>query len=125
MTVRQLDYVIQLKKKWIVSAAAMTFRLHELGMLTYYHYNRLFVELGSKGFRTNEPFGIKPETSQVWQKVFADLRKDGHGIQFLADKLLLPSGEIVKLVFGLATVGLPATENVAGKGKTGHLTVIK
>jgi Zn-dependent peptidase ImmA (M78 family)/transcriptional regulator with XRE-family HTH domain len=120
-----LDYIIRLKKKWIVSAAAMTFRLHELGMLTYYHYNRLFVELGSKGFRTNEPFSIKPETSQIWQKVFADLRKHGQGVQFLADKLLLPSTEVVKLVFGLATVGLPATGNVVGKQKSGHLTLVK
>ena len=103
----------------------MTFRLREVGLLTYYHYNRLFVELGSKGFRTSEPFGIKPETSQVWQKVFAELRKDGRGVQFLADKLLLPSGEVVKLVFGLATVGLPTTANGTGKEKTGHLTVIK
>lgn len=120
-----LDYIIRLKKKWIVSAAAMTFRLREVGLLTYYHYNRLFVELGSKGFRTNEPFGIKPETSQVWQKVFADLRKDGRGVQFLADKLLLPSGEVVKLVFGLATVGLPASVTAAGTQKTAHLTVVK
>jgi Zn-dependent peptidase ImmA (M78 family)/transcriptional regulator with XRE-family HTH domain len=121
-----LDYIIRLKKRWIVSAGAMTFRLHEVGMLTYYHYNRLFVELSSKGFRSNEPFGIKPETSQVWQKVFADLRKDGQGVQFLADKLRLPSTEIVKLVFGLATVGLPATPaNATGMQKTGRLTVIK
>jgi Zn-dependent peptidase ImmA (M78 family)/transcriptional regulator with XRE-family HTH domain len=120
-----LDHVIRLKKKWIVSAAAMTFRLRDVGLLTYYHYNRLFVELGSKGFRTNEPFGIKPETSQVWQKVFAELRKDGHGVQYLADKLLLPQSEVVKLVFGLATVGLPASNNTAGNQKTRHLKVIK
>jgi Zn-dependent peptidase ImmA (M78 family)/DNA-binding XRE family transcriptional regulator len=122
-----LDYIIRLKRKWIVSAAAMLYRLHEIGMLTYYHYNRLFVELGSKGFRTNEPFGIKPETSQVWQKVFADLRKQNQGIQILADKLLLPANEVVKLVFGLATVGLPSTTAApAGSAqKTGHLIVIK
>jgi len=120
-----LDYIIRLKKQWNVSATAMTFRLHELGMLTYYHYNRLFVELGSKGFRTNEPFSSKPETSQVWQKVFADLRRHGQGVQSLADKLLLPAAEIVKLVFGLATVGLPAMGNAVGQQKKGHLTVVK
>lgn len=122
-----LDYIIRLKRKWSVSAAAMLYRLHEVGMLTYYHYNRLFVELGSKGFRTNEPFGIKPETSQVWQKVFADLRKHNQGVQSLADKLLLPANEVAKLVFGLATVGLPsAAANPAGNTqKKGHLVVIK
>ena len=39
-----LDFNLQQKKKWIVSAAAMTMRLHALGMLTYYHYQRLFVK---------------------------------------------------------------------------------
>lgn len=121
-----LDYIIQLKKKWIVSTAAMTLRLYELGLLTYYHYNRLFVELSRKGFRTNEPFGIKPETSQIWQKVFADLRKYGHGVQFLADSLSLPPDEIAKLVFGLVTIGLPATDRPMGTShKVAQLRVIK
>ncbi len=121
-----LDYVIQLKKRWVVSAAAMTMRLHDLGFLTYYHYNRLYVELSRKGFRTNEPFGVKPETSQIWQKVFADLRKEGRGLQFLSDTLLLPPDEIAKLVFGLVTIGLPATSRPAGSPKTGtHLSVVK
>jgi len=121
-----LDYIIQLKKKWTVSTAAMTMRLHELGFLTYYHYNRLYVELSRKGFRTNEPFGVKPETSQIWQKVFADLRKDGNGVQFLADALLLPPDEIAKLVFGLVTIGLSATNKPAGSStKIANLRVIK
>jgi Zn-dependent peptidase ImmA (M78 family)/DNA-binding XRE family transcriptional regulator len=122
-----LDYILRLKRKWIVSAAAMLYRLHEVGLLTYYHYNRLFVELGSKGFRTTEPFGIKPETSQVWQKVFADLRKHNHGVQTLADKLLLPANEVVKLVFGLATVGLPSTVSTPSGSahKKGNLFVVK
>jgi Zn-dependent peptidase ImmA (M78 family)/transcriptional regulator with XRE-family HTH domain len=121
-----LDFIIQTKKKWIVSAAAMTMRLHSLGMLTYYHYNRLYVELSSKGYRTNEPFSVKPETSQVWNKVFSEIRRDGFGVQSLADILLLPANEIVKLVFGLVTIGLPTSEVVHGaKQRAGHLTVIK
>jgi Zn-dependent peptidase ImmA (M78 family)/DNA-binding XRE family transcriptional regulator len=121
-----LDYIVRLKKTWIVSVAAMTLRLYELGLLTYYHYNRLYVELSSRGWRTSEPFGTKPETSQVWQKVFADLRRNGLGIQYLADKLLLPANEVAKLVFGLVTVGLPSVGPSAGSvPKTGHLVVIK
>lgn len=121
-----LDYIFHLKKKWIVSAAAMTLRLHEVGHLTYYHYNRLYVELSRKGFRTTEPFGVKPETSQVWQKVFADLRKDGHGVQFIADELCLPVDEIVKLVFGLVTIGLPVGTSAPGSRHTGpQLRVVK
>lgn len=121
-----LDYILQLKKKWIVSAAALTLRLHEVGHLTYYHYNRLFVELSRKGFRTTEPYGVKPETSQVWQKVFTDLRKEGRGVQFIADELSLPPDEIVRLVFGLVTIGLPAAGHATGSRRIGpHLRVIE
>lgn len=120
-----LDYIIHLKKKWIVSAAAMTVRLHDLGLLTYYHYNRLYVELSSKGFRTNEPFGVRPETSQVWQKVFSELRKEGRGVESLADRLLLPADEIVKLVFGLVTIGLPVSDGTNNSKQRANLTVIK
>ena len=121
-----LDYILQLKRRWIVSAAAMTIRLHEVGHLTYYHYNRLFVELTRKGFRAAEPFGVKPETSQVWQKVFAELRKDGHGVQFIADELSLPPDEIAKLVFGLVTIGLPALGQTNNRKQPGpHLRLVK
>jgi len=121
-----LDFIIEQKRKWIVSAAAMTMRLHNLGMLTYYHYNRLFVELSSKGYRTTEPFSVKPETSQVWKKVFSELRGDGLGVQGLADRLLLPAEEIVKLVFGLVTIGLPTAKNTQGtKPQAFQLKVIK
>jgi Zn-dependent peptidase ImmA (M78 family)/DNA-binding XRE family transcriptional regulator len=121
-----LDHIVRLKRAWAVSVAAMTLRLHELGLLTYYHYNRLYVELSGRGWRASEPFGLKPETSQVWQKVFADLRKDGQGVQYLADRLLLPSNEIAKLVFGLVTVGLPSSGASNGsRQKAGHLVLIK
>ncbi|MGB7602559.1 MAG: ImmA/IrrE family metallo-endopeptidase [Candidatus Sulfotelmatobacter sp.] len=115
-----LDYILQLKKRWIVSTAAMTLRLHEVGLLTYYHYNRLFVELSRKGFRTNEPFAVRPETSQVWQKVFANLRREGHGVQFIANELSLPVEEIVKLVFGLVTIALPDNGPTSTPRPSGH-----
>jgi Zn-dependent peptidase ImmA (M78 family)/DNA-binding XRE family transcriptional regulator len=121
-----LGYIFELKKKWSVSAASLIVRLHGLGLLTYYHYNRMYVEISRSGFRTNEPFGIKPETSQVWHKVFTQLRREGVGVQNLADRLLLPADEIVKLVFGLVTIGLPTMDVSAGtERRTSHLTVIK
>jgi Zn-dependent peptidase ImmA (M78 family)/DNA-binding XRE family transcriptional regulator len=121
-----LDYILRLKRAWGVSVAAVTLRLHELDLLTYYHYNRLYVGLSAKGWRTKEPFEMKPETSQIWQKVFADLRKNGQGVQYLADKLLLPASEIAKLVFGLVTIGLPSSETALRAGeKAGNLRIIK
>lgn len=121
-----LAHVLQMKKMWGVSAAAMTRRLYELKFLTYYHYTRLFVELSEKGYRRSEPFGMKPECSQIWQKVFAELRRDGQGLQFLAQKLLVPTDEIAKLVFGLVTVGLPTNElKISSPTISGHLRLVK
>ncbi len=125
--VPNFNFIIQQKQIWSVSASAMTMRLHSLGMLTYYHYNRLFVELSRRGFRSGEPGGMKPETSQVWRKVFAAVRSEGLGVQGLADKLLLPAEEIVKLVFGLVKIGLPSGEARlnATPSRGDYLTVIK
>jgi Zn-dependent peptidase ImmA (M78 family)/DNA-binding XRE family transcriptional regulator len=124
--VPNFDFIVQQKRKWAVSASAMTMRLHAVGLLTYYHYNRLFVELSSRGYRSDEPGGMKAETSQVWRKVFASLRSEGLGAQGLADKLLLPPGEVVKLVFGLVTIGLPSGDaRVAAAPRGGYLTVVK
>ena len=120
------EQVKTLKRNWGVSAAAMTKRLYELGFLTYYHYNRLFTELSAKGFRRSEPFGIKPETSQIWQKLFNELRSENQGLQFLADALFVPSDEIAKLVFGLVTIGLPSKEpKTTSPAVSGHLRLIK
>jgi hypothetical protein len=45
---------------------------------------------------------------------FVDLRKNGQGVQYLANKLLIPPEELVKLIFGLVTVGLPSN-TISGK----------
>jgi Zn-dependent peptidase ImmA (M78 family) len=107
-----MDSIMRLKKSWNVSAAAMAMRLHDVGLFSYYHYNRLFVELSRKGFRSSEPGGLKPETSQVWGKVLLALRREGGGVTKLAEELGVPPAELVGLIFGLVTVGLPVNEGL-------------
>jgi predicted alpha/beta-hydrolase family hydrolase len=88
-------------------------------------YQTLYMEISRRGWRTKEPFSARPETSQVWQKVFADLRRDGLGFQGLADKLLVPAEELLKLVFGLVTVGMPvAASGGNGQPRNGHLRLV-
>src|ERR1051326_2162390 len=106
--VASLDKIIAAKKKWCVSVAAMTYRLHELGLMTKWHYQTLYMEISRRGWRSKEPYEARNETSQIWQKVFAALRNEGVGIQGLADRLFVPADELVKLVFGLVTLGLPS-----------------
>ncbi len=107
--VDRLSQVIDLKKKWQVSVAAMVYRLHELGIMSRWTYQTFFVEISRRGWRTTEPFSTRNETSQVWQKVFAQLRKESMGPEYLASELRMPVDEIVKLVFGLVMVGLPSS----------------
>lgn len=99
-----VDYLIEEKKKWCVSVAAMAYRLHSLRLMSDWNYHMLCVEMSKRGYRKKEPLEAKPEISQVWQKVFANLRVSSQSVQFLADKLLVPAEELVKLVFGLVTV---------------------
>jgi Zn-dependent peptidase ImmA (M78 family)/DNA-binding XRE family transcriptional regulator len=116
--VTTIERLIEVKKKWTVSVAAIAYRLHELRLMSDWNYHMLCVEISRRHYRTREPDEAQNETSQVWQKVFADLRKDGRGLQHLSDRLCVPNDELVKLVFGLVTVGLPSA-NATGKSAPG------
>lgn len=78
-------------------------------MITDWHYRSLFIEIQRRGYRTSEPAGARPERSLVWQKIFGLLREDGLGLSDVASALNVPPEEVVKLVFGLVTVGLPSS----------------
>lgn len=121
-----LSHLIQLKKHWIVSVAALAYRLHTIGLLTDWHYRTLCIEISQRGFRKEEPEGAPRETSQILAKVFAALRDDGVGKTDLAEALQVDPREIDGLVFGLTLVGLGgggAAHRSSGRGAT--LRVIK
>jgi Zn-dependent peptidase ImmA (M78 family)/DNA-binding XRE family transcriptional regulator len=97
-----VDHLIQLKKYWTVSVAALAYRLHYLGILTEWHYRSLYIEMSRRGYRTNEPETAPREVSQLLAKVFSALRAEGVGKDDIAKDLNVPSDEIDELVFGLA-----------------------
>lgn len=101
-----LDQLMQLKKIWGVSLAAITYRLHRLGLLSDWHYRKLYIELSKRGYRKAEPNSGPRESSQVLQKVFAALRSDGVGRQAIAEALEVHPGDVNELVFGLALTAL-------------------
>ena len=113
------------KKNWTVSAADMVHRLHMLGLISDWHYRSLFIEIQRHGYRTKEPEEARPEGSQVWRKVFDLLREDGLTLNDLARGLSVPADELVKLVFGLVTVGLPGSEIATSTPKRSQLHLIK
>ncbi len=72
-----LHALIQLKKPWIVSVAALAYRLNSLGLIKDWHYRNLCIEIAQRGYRKTEPLGAAPEMSLVLGKVFQSLRTDG------------------------------------------------
>jgi Zn-dependent peptidase ImmA (M78 family)/DNA-binding XRE family transcriptional regulator len=101
-----LDQLIRLKKIWGVSLAALTYRLHKLGLLSDWHYRKLYIEISKRGYRKEEPAGGPRETSQVLHKVFAALRAEGVTKRTVADVLQVHPKDIDELVFGLALTAL-------------------
>lgn len=120
-----LDKLIELKKYWNVSVAALTYRLHTVNVLSDWHYQSLYVELSRRGYRRNEPEGGQRETSQVLQKVFAALRDESISKRDVATDLCVSVEEIDQLVFGLALTGLSGGgASVARKGYSPRLHVV-
>jgi Zn-dependent peptidase ImmA (M78 family)/transcriptional regulator with XRE-family HTH domain len=98
-----LHQLAMAKRPWKVSVAALAHRLHELNALTDWHYRTLCIEMGKRGSRTNEPAPrIDRETSQVLNKVFAALRKEGCTKSDIARDLQIDQADLGALVFGLA-----------------------
>ena len=97
-----VDQIVRGKRIWSVSALALTHRLHDMGMLTDWHYRRACIELGKRGYRTREPQGMPTgETSQLLAKVFLALKAKGINLSHIASELHVESEELSRWVFGL------------------------
>lgn len=93
--------LVKMKRKWNVSAAALNYRLHAVGLITDHRYRSNCIEMAKRGFNQAEPNGIERETSQVLHKVFRDLRRDGVAVSDVAAELCITTEELTGLVFGL------------------------
>jgi Zn-dependent peptidase ImmA (M78 family) len=99
--VSRLDELVVAKKRWGVSTAALSYRLHKLGILSDWQYRMFCIQINQRGYGSREPNGLPREESVVWKKVFTDLWADRISKQQVAADLHLPSDELENLVFGL------------------------
>ena len=106
-----LPQLIKAKRKWSVSLAALTYRMHELKMLTDWQYRTLFVQMSRRGYRTNEPDGIKPEQSQVLAKVFRALKSEGITKADVARELQISFEDLNDVIFGLVLTPVRASKS--------------
>jgi len=101
-----VDQLIKFKAFWTVSVAALAYRLHDVDLVSDWHYRNLCIEIAQRGYRKQEPREAPRETSQVLAKVFAALREDGTTKADIASALSVHVEEIDQLVFGLALTSM-------------------
>jgi hypothetical protein len=89
-----------------VAALALTYRLHDVGMLSDWHYRQTCIELGKRGYKKGEPDGIARETSQLLAKVFKALRTKGITRTDIAKALHIDTKELNGYVFGIAMTAI-------------------
>ena len=97
------------KKIWNVALSNLTYRMHDLGMLTDYQYRMRFIDISRQGFHVDEPDPSPHESSQILAKVFEGLRERGVTVVDVARELSFPPEELGRLMFGLVRMPLPVT----------------
>ena len=110
------ERILATKHTWRVAAMALTYRLHELGLLSDQGYRTACVDLSRRGYRTGEPGGIPRETSQLLSKVFRTLRAEGTSPADVARDLHITTDELNRHVFGLIPTAIKG-----GAGTTTNL----
>jgi Zn-dependent peptidase ImmA (M78 family)/DNA-binding XRE family transcriptional regulator len=99
--VNTLEDIVRAKKRWGVSAAALAYRLHKMGLISDWNYRGFCIEMNRRNYRTKEPDGLEPELSVVWQKVLGELWSERTTKDHIAAELSLPAGDVDNLIFGL------------------------
>lgn len=109
-----LNQIIQAKKTWRVSAAALIYRLHKIGAMSDWLYRRFNIQISGQ----DEPNGIAREVSLLWEKVFAQLRSEKITKHDIAQQLGLPIAEFESLIFGLSRMqSIDGTGTLSGKSR--------
>lgn len=115
-----LEQVLAAKRHWVVSAMAMTHRLHELHLLSDWNYRTTCIALARDGYRRDEPGGARPEVSQVLGKVLASLRQRD-GVGELCGQLGISVEELSRHLFRLVPTALAGGGESSGRRGDLHL----
>jgi Zn-dependent peptidase ImmA (M78 family)/DNA-binding XRE family transcriptional regulator len=111
--VHALKQIVEAKKYWGVSVAALNYRLHKLGITTEWQYRTFCIQIADR-FGRSEPQGLERERSSILEKVLQALRAEGITKQRIASNLSLPVAELESLMFGLANM-----QTIEGHGPGG------
>lgn len=120
--------LLEMRRYWRVSVAAMAYRAHAVGLLSEWHYREAMVEISKRGWRTEEPDGIPREQSQVLQKVLVAMHDENIKRSDVARALLLRTRDLDAMMFGLvptASRGVPREDPPRPPTFTRQLRLIK
>jgi|JI10StandDraft_1071094.scaffolds.fasta_scaffold05035_7 Zn-dependent peptidase ImmA (M78 family)/DNA-binding XRE family transcriptional regulator len=121
----RLDDLIEAKRSWNVSLAAMVYRLHTLGALSDAHYRQMCIEMQRRGYRTSEPQPTETrESSLVLAMAFGELRESGIDRDDVARMLRWPRRELEALVFGLAVSLVQGGGERTARPAAAHLRLV-
>jgi Zn-dependent peptidase ImmA (M78 family) len=99
-----VNELVEYKRRWRVSAAALNYRLRELNMISEGKATSNYVEMSRRGWLKAEPYGIAREQSSVLQDIINDLLGQGITKTKIAAQIAVPPTEIEALLFGLANM---------------------
>jgi len=118
------ESLTKLKKTWTVSVSALNYRLHELGLLSDWHYRGLCVEITTRG-RDIEPEPAPKETSLMLPEILGALYAEGLTRAQIARELSIPTSELEQLLSGLVMTGIDGGRKKAAKMAPAHLKRVK
>lgn len=96
-----LDDIVRAKRRWGVSAAALNYRLHKVGVTTEWQNRTFCIQINQRGYRILEPEPMAREESTVWRMILSELWSERVTRAHIARELHLPEDEVESLVFGL------------------------
>lgn len=100
-----VERILSAKRRWGVSAMALTYRIRQLGILSEWRYNQNIKELSKRGYRNSEPNSLLVrEKSEVLAKVFGALRGQGTSLSEMATDIGIFHEELNEYVFGLVPI---------------------
>ena len=103
-TAPTLAALTTVKRRWGVSLAALTHRLRKLNLLSEWQYRALFIDMSSRGYRTNEPNGLPPERSQLIDSIIEICAQMGVTPYDIAQDLSIPVKDLTAMIFGFDLV---------------------
>ncbi|MGC5780247.1 helix-turn-helix domain-containing protein [Methylobacterium sp. NFXW15] len=99
--------LVQAKKRWGVSVAALAYRLNKLDIVSEWQHRSLQIEINRQNYRTKEPDSLPAEESIIWPQVLSALWSERITREHIAAELLIPLQELEGILFKLIGRNLP------------------